>query len=167
MTLPTTVPSDLNDQIQALLSSLPTPETVTPGTSTSEPLPSDLASIIDHTLLAPNATTSQIRAIVQEANSLGAGTYCINPSMLPVAVAESQQSSGSAHRAKPICVVSFPFGSSPTEAKAAETKQAVSDGAEEIDMVQNVGWVKSAEWELVWRDVNAVVRAAGESVPVK
>lgn len=165
MPIPSTLPADLSSRIDSLLAELPTPETVQPGHAVAA-LPSDLASIIDHTLLAPNSTTDQIRAIVNEANTLGAATFCINASLLPIAADELAKSQ-SARKAKPICVVSFPFGTASTEAKVEETKQAVRDGAREIDMVQNVGWIRSKEWNAVWKDVNAVVKAAGQDVPVK
>ncbi|PWN25236.1 deoxyribose-phosphate aldolase [Jaminaea rosea] len=65
-----------------------------------------------------------------------------------------------------ICTVGFPFGAACSRGKAAETEQAVRDGAQEIDMVQNVGWVREARWDDVFDDVEAVVKAAG-AVPVK
>ena len=67
----------------------------------------------------------------------------------------------------PCCVIGFPFGTHTPEAKAAETSQAVAEGAREVDMVVNIGAVKSGDWSLVARDIKEVVSAAGPDVGVK
>ncbi|CAO1639157.1 unnamed protein product [Sympodiomycopsis kandeliae] len=166
MTVSDTPPSDLSSQLDNLLSSLPSEESVqSSAQSTREPLPTSLSSIIDHTLLAPNSTIADIQRIVREAVELQTCTFCINASMLPYAIEELDQHKET--KVKPIVVVAFPFGSSTTESKKQETSDAVRLGAKEIDMVQNVGLLRSKQYDLCWKDVNAVVKAAGQDVPVK
>ena len=85
----------------------------------------DVASIIDHTLLKPEATPEQFRALVNEAAELGTYSVCVSPSALPIEVPDSL------HIAT---VVGFPSGAVKPESKAAEAARAVADGAEEVDM---------------------------------
>lgn len=153
-------PVDLSGQIAALLSSLP--EAI-PALSPIPKLPDSVASIIDHTLLAPQSTSSAVEKVAQDAQNLGAASVCVNSSMVSTAA----RALGTAQSSFVVCsVVGFPFGAANTHSKAEETRQAVSDGAREIDMVQNVGWVKDGRWQDAWQDVNAVV-AAAQGVPVK
>jgi deoxyribose-phosphate aldolase len=117
----------IGEQIQLLLSSLPSEL----GPIQPQPaLPTSVASIIDHTLLAPSATISDIQECCREAIKLKAATVCVNSSMLQVAVKELQ---GTAIR--PICTIGFPFGAANTEGKVEETRAAKAAGAKEIDMV--------------------------------
>ncbi|PWN18551.1 aldolase [Microstroma glucosiphilum] len=156
-------PADLALQVQHLLASLP-------GTlpSLSErSFPSDIAGQVDHTLLAPSATSREIIAATLEAVELGAKTVCAPSGYVRLAhetlagvPAERQQAGATKARPLPICTVGFPHGNASSYAKAQETKRAVEDGAAEIDMVQNVGLVKEGRWADLWSDIKAVVDAA-------
>ncbi len=122
----------------------------------------DVAKTIDHTLLKPDATREQVKKVCDEAKANGFASVCVNPSFIGY-VAEQLQGSGVA----PCCVIGFPLGATTPEVKAFETETAVAAGAKEVDMVINVGAVKGAEWELVRRDIEAVVRAAKGRAKVK
>lgn len=120
--------------------------------------PASLAAYIDHTLLKPEATVTDVVHLCAEAKQYHFASVCVNPSYIK-RVAEELYGSG----VKACCVVGFPFGTHTPEAKAAETAQAVSEGAEEVDMVINMGAIQSGDWALVERDIDAVVRAAGKA----
>lgn len=124
--------------------------------------PAELAAYIDHTLLKPEASQADVKKICDEAKEHHFASVCVNPSYTKF-VAEQLAGSG----VTPCCVVGFPFGTHTPEAKAAETAQAVAEGAGEVDMVLNVGAVKSGDWALVERDIAAVVNAAGDKAGVK
>ncbi len=124
--------------------------------------PADLAGYIDHTLLKPEASRADVKKVCGEAKKYHFASVCVNPSYIKF-VAEELAGSG----VTPCCVIGFPFGSHTPEAKAAETAQAVADGAREVDMVVNLGAVKSGEWDLAERDIAAVVAAAGAQAGVK
>jgi len=115
----------------------------------------DIARIIDHTLLKPDATPAQIAQLCYEAQKYGFASVCINPGYVALA---AQLLAGSP--VKVCTVVGFPLGATSTEAKVAETEQALADGATEIDMVINIGALKAGDYELVERDIAAVVRVA-------
>jgi len=123
--------------------------------------PVGLASRIDHTLLKPDATREEIAALAAQAVEHGFASVCVHSSWLPE-VARALKGS----RTLPIAVIGFPQGAMLTEAKAAETRLAVRAGAREIDMVINVGRLKSREYPFVLEDIRAVVKAAGRH-PVK
>lgn len=152
---------DIEAQVQELLSALPAS---LPPLDPPRSLSADsVASLIDHTLLAPSATTQDIEALAKEATDLGSATICVNSSVVRAAAqALSSLSSG----VLPICTVGFPFGAGNTAGKVAETRAAIQDGAKEIDMVQNVGLVRQGRWVDVYADVRAVVEAA-QGLPVK
>ena len=133
----------------------------TDGSAVSAPQSASVASLIDHTLLKPDATRADIERLCKEAVQYGFATVCINTTWLPIAVKLLDGS-----RVKPICVVGFPLGAAVTEAKAAETREAIRLGAQEIDMVVNIGALKSGDHDLVLRDIAAVV-AAAQGRPVK
>ena len=114
-----------------------------------------MAKRIDHTLLRATATREEILHICEEAKQYGTASVCVN-SCYAALVHEALRGSG----VMTCCVVGFPLGAMSTAAKAAETRLAVRDGAEEIDMVQNLGYVKGGEWDLVEQDIAAVVQAA-------
>ncbi|AQS55349.1 deoxyribose-phosphate aldolase [Novibacillus thermophilus] len=121
-----------------------------------------LASIIDHTLLKPDATSDQIDTLCHEALTYQFASVCVNP----VWVAQcAERLRGS--RVRVCTVVGFPLGATTTAVKATETEDAVQNGAAEIDVVLNIGWLKSGFFERVAADITEVVRAAGTSVPVK
>ena len=118
----------------------------------------DLAKFIDHTNLKPTATADDIRRLCEEGNAYGFASVCVNGCYVPLAKSISEI---------PVaCVIGFPLGAMSTGAKAAEAKQAVLDGAGELDMVINLGWAKQGEWSMVEQDIAAVVKAA-QGVPVK
>lgn len=122
----------------------------------------EVAQMIDHTLLKPEATKEQIKALCEEAKKYGFHSVCVNSSYVPYC-AELLKDSDVA-----VCtVVGFPLGAMSTKGKAAETEIAVKDGATEIDMVIHVGMIKSGDWDYVSEDIKAVVAAAGEGVLVK
>lgn len=121
----------------------------------------DYAKYIDHTLLAMNATEDQIRKLCDEAKEYHFYSVCVNSGYVPL-VAELLKGSD----VKVCSVVGFPLGAMLTSAKAYETEMAVKAGAQEIDMVINVGWLKSNNWDAVKNDIEAVFKACG-SVPLK
>ncbi|HLK19371.1 MAG TPA: deoxyribose-phosphate aldolase [Bryobacteraceae bacterium] len=115
----------------------------------------DIAGIIDHTLLRPDATRDDIVKLCREARQYSFASVCINPFWVPLAAAEL---SGS--QVKVCTVVGFPLGATSTQAKVAETAEALRAGAQEIDMVQNIGALRSGDHEAVQRDIAAVVEIA-------
>ena len=114
-----------------------------------------LASMIDHTLLKPEATRAQVEQLCDEAKQHGFASVCVNPTHVRLC---AQRLKGSP--VKVCTVVGFPLGATLPEVKAFETQQALEAGATEIDMVVNIGALKSQDNDLVARDMAAVVRAA-------
>lgn len=112
--------------------------------------PAEIARMIDHTLLKPEATHADVEALVAEAVELGVYSVCVSPSMLPVSVPETL---------KVAAVCGFPSGKHTSAVKAAEAAAAVAAGADEIDMVIDIGAVKEGNFESVQADI-AAVRAA-------
>lgn len=128
------------------------------------PLPltaAGIAGLIDHTLLAPEATPGQIETLCIEAVRFGFYAVCVNPCHLGQA---ARLLAG--EKPVPITVVGFPLGASLARAKAYEAAEAIALGAREIDMVMNLGWLKAGDREAVIRDIAAVVRAV-TPLPVK
>ncbi|MEA4965591.1 MAG: deoxyribose-phosphate aldolase [Oscillospiraceae bacterium] len=118
-----------------------------------------LAARIDHTLLKPDATAGEIRQLCREAKEYGFASVCVNPcraALAAGALAGSQVGT--------CCVVGFPLGAATTETKAAEAAEAVRSGAQEIDMVMNLGAAKDGDWTLVEADIAAVKRACGPAL---
>lgn len=115
----------------------------------------DVARLIDHTLLKPEATRDQIVTLCGEARRYGFASVCVNPYWAPLAAAELAGSP-----VKVCTVVGFPLGATSTAAKVAETEEAIRAGAEEIDMVINVGALRSGDEDAVGADIRAVVEAA-------
>ena len=114
-----------------------------------------LAGLIDHTLLKPEATKKQLFELAEEARKHHFATVCVNSSNVRL-MSQFLQGSG-----VPVCaVVGFPLGSMTPRAKAFETREAIRCGAREIDMVLNIGALKSGEYDLVLADIRAVVDAA-------
>jgi len=112
-----------------------------------------LAGMIDHTLLKADATTEQFSKLCDEAKQYGFATVCVNPANVAYC---AQQLRGTQVR---VCsVVGFPLGATTPEAKAFEAQRAIRDGASEIDMVINVGALKSKDYDLVLRDIGAVTQ---------
>ncbi|MCM3611302.1 deoxyribose-phosphate aldolase [Planococcus sp. MERTA32b] len=123
---------------------------------------SNIASYIDHTLLKPESTKEQVIQLCKEAAEYEFASVCVNPSYVETAAAELKDS-----KVKVCTVIGFPLGASTSETKAFETKDAIAKGAEEIDMVVNIGAIKSGDSELVKNDIQAVVDAAKGKAIVK
>lgn len=121
-----------------------------------------LASMIDHTLLKPDATAEQIKKLCQEAREYKFASVCVNSSNIPLVV-ELLRGSG----VKACSVVGFPLGACTTKVKVAETKEVIENGATEVDMVVNVGAIKSGNWDFVKDDIESVVIAAKGKALVK
>ncbi len=113
-----------------------------------------LAGFIDHTLLRPEATREQIEQLCQEAARYGFATVCVHPTWVSLCRQLLQDTP-----VKVCTVVGFPLGANTPETKAFEARRAIRDGAREIDMVINVGALKSGDEELVRRDIAAVAEA--------
>lgn len=120
-----------------------------------------MARLIDHTLLKPDATQDEIAQLAYEARKFKFASVCVNPSYVKLS---AQLLKGSE---VDVCtVVGFPLGATPTDVKVFEAQQAIREGATEIDMVINVGAVKSKDYELVETDIASVARAchAGNAI---
>lgn len=121
-----------------------------------------IASMIDHTLLKPEATPAQVERLCAEAAEYHFASVCVNPVYIPLA-ARLLKDTG----VKVCCVVGFPLGAIAPEQKAAEAASCAAMGAEELDMVIHVGAAKAGDWALVQRDIEGVVKAAaGHTVKV-
>ncbi|HEV2176572.1 MAG TPA: deoxyribose-phosphate aldolase [Terriglobia bacterium] len=118
-------------------------------------MPAEVARLIDHTLLKPEASEEQIRKLCAEARQFGFATVCINPTWVAVAAAAL---AGSA--VKVCTVVGFPLGATLAPVKIFEAEQVVKLGAQEVDMVINVGALKSAQYERVEQDIRGVAEAS-------
>jgi len=118
-------------------------------------IPRDLARYIDHTLLKPDATEGQVRKLCAEALEHNFRSVCLNPTWVALAAELLRRSDVL------VCtVVGFPLGANEPEVKATETRRAIRRGAREIDMVINIGALKSGDDALVLRDIRAVVEAS-------
>lgn len=115
----------------------------------------DVAAVIDHTLLAPEATADQVADLVAEAAELGCWSVCVSPSLLPADLPAGL------HLAT---VVGFPSGAHAAPVKAAEAARAVAAGAEEVDMVVNLGLVKAGDFAAVAEEISEVKRACGTAL---
>ena len=121
-----------------------------------------IASMIDHTLLKPEATPAQVERLCAEAAEYHFASVCVNPVYIPLA-ARLLKGTG----VKVCCVVGFPLGAIAPEQKAAEAASCAAMGDEELDMVIHVGAAKAGDWALVQRDIEGVVKAAvGHTVKV-
>ena len=114
----------------------------------------DMAKVIDHTLLKPEATRQQIETLCKEARQHGFFSVCVNSSMVHLARSFLHGSS-----VKVCAVVGFPLGAGTPGAKAYEAREAVRCGAAEIDMVMNIGALRSLDYALVEDDIRKVVKA--------
>ena len=117
-----------------------------------------IAALIDHTILKPEATRSDVIKVCREARQYHFASVCVNPYWVPLVRAELLGAP-----VKVCTVVGFPLGATSTEAKVAETAAALRAGAQEIDMVINVGALRSGDNEAVKLDIQQVVRAAHEA----
>jgi len=121
--------------------------------------PEKLAKMIDHTLLNPSSTYTMIRNHCNESVKWNFGAVCINPvhALLASQLLRNTE-------VKVCTVIGFPFGATSTKAKAYETSLAIASGADEVDMVMNVGALKSRDYDRVRDDIKAVVKAAKGAV---
>src|SRR5947209_13623445 len=118
----------------------------------------DWASLIDHTLLKPEATDEDIRKLCEEAARYHFASVCINPTWVRAAACNLRGSG------VPVCtVIGFPLGATLSDVKAYEARRAILDGAREVDMVINIGALKSGDDCLVEDDIKAVAEAAHEN----
>lgn len=116
--------------------------------------PQNIAALIDHTLLKPEATSAQIRQLCEEAVHFGFASACMNPFFVPLA---AELIRGSVVK---VCTVAgFPLGATTTDAKVFEAQEAIQHGAREIDMVMNVGALKSGDYDAVEEDIGRVTEA--------
>lgn len=122
----------------------------------------NLARFIDHTLLKPDATAEMIAKLCSEAMENDFYSVCINPFWVPLAAGLLEGTS-----VKVCTVIGFPLGAATTRMKAFEAEEAIAQGAAEIDMVLNVGALKSGDYNLVQNDIQAVVRTARGKAIVK
>jgi deoxyribose-phosphate aldolase len=117
-----------------------------------------IAALIDHTILKPDATRADVLKVCREAREYHFASVCVNPYWVPL-VARELAGSG----VKVCSVVGFPLGATTTDAKVAETAGALRSGAQEIDMVINVGALRSGDFDTVGNDIRQVVRVAHQA----
>lgn len=122
----------------------------------------DYAKMIDHTILKADATVEQVEALCGEAMEYGFASVCVNSSFVPFCAEVLADSD-----VKVCTVVGFPLGAMSTAGKVMETRQAILDGADEIDMVVHVGMIKSGDWDYVESDIQEVVDVAKGKAAVK
>ncbi|HEL1994063.1 TPA: deoxyribose-phosphate aldolase [Streptococcus suis] len=118
-----------------------------------------LNKYIDHTILKPETTQEQVEKILAEAKEYDFASVCVNPTWVALA-AESLKDSD----VKVCTVIGFPLGANTPAVKSFETKDAISNGADEIDMVINIGALKTGNYDLVLEDIKAVVAASGDKL---
>lgn len=121
-----------------------------------------LAKIIDHTLLKPEATQVQIEKICEEASTYQFASVCINPCWVSLVANKLDNST-----IKTCTVIGFPLGATTTAAKISEAKIALNDGATELDLVINVGALKSLQYDLIKEEIQALVQLAHPQAIVK
>lgn len=126
-----------------------------------ECIPEDVARCIDHTILKPDATEDDIIKLCSEAKEFKFASVCVSPSYVALAAKELEGSI-----VKVCTVVGFPSGAHMPQIKAMEARRAIREGAKEIDMVINIGALKSGKDELVYRDIRAVVEACDDGSAV-
>jgi len=124
--------------------------------------PADIAPYIDHTLLKPDATEDQIKKICEEAVQYGFCTVCVNSSWVENCAKKLRGT-----EVKVCAVVGFPLGAMDSKTKAYETRNAIENGAGEIDMVINVGALKSGDLKTVESDLRAVMTACRRTTTTK
>ncbi len=123
--------------------------------------PDELAGMIDHTNIKPNATKDDIKKLCNDCIEYNFSSACVTPTNVGLAYEILEDT-----EVKVCSVVGFPFGTNKSEIKAFEALVAVEDGADELDMVMNIGAIKSSENALVQRDIEGVVESA-EDIVVK
>lgn len=121
----------------------------------ARPTKEEIARTIDHTYLKPDTSPEKITQLCEEAKEYNFASVCINPSYVPLAAKLLKGTP-----VKITTVIGFPLGATTSTAKAMETRDAIANGADEIDMVMNIGALKSKNYDLVRKDIQAVVNAA-------
>jgi deoxyribose-phosphate aldolase len=119
----------------------------------------EIAGKIDHTMLKADATAETVKRYCEEAKKYGFASVCVNSGRVPL-VAEELQGT----KVSTCCVIGFPLGAMLTSAKAFEAAEAVRNGADEVDMVINIGGIKDQNWDFVKDDIAAVVKAAKPAI---
>ena len=114
--------------------------------------PKDMAKMIDHTFLKPTGKVENIKKLCQEAKEQEFASVCVHPIFVPYASKQLKESS-----VKVTTVIGFPLGANTTETKAFETRNAIKNGAQEMDMVMNISAFKSKAYDLVRSDIKSVV----------
>lgn len=122
---------------------------------------SDLAKMIDHTLLKPDATKEEIKKLCDEAREFNFASVCVNPCWVEFCFDQLKDSD-----VKVCTVVGFPLGANHTNTKLQETETAIADGAEEIDMVINIGQLKSGNYEYVFNEIERLAYLAKKNLTV-
>ncbi|MFR9070445.1 MAG: deoxyribose-phosphate aldolase [Paraclostridium sp.] len=122
----------------------------------------NIAKMIDHTILKAFATKEDVKVLCKEAKEYNFFSVCINPANIELAKKELEGSD-----VKVCTVIGFPLGANTSEVKAFETKDAIKKGADEVDMVINIGALKDKNYEYVLNDIKAVVDAADKKALVK
>ncbi|KXZ39534.1 deoxyribose-phosphate aldolase [Alkalithermobacter thermoalcaliphilus JW-YL-7 = DSM 7308] len=122
----------------------------------------EIAKIIDHTVLKAQTTEADVKKVCKEAKEYGFFSVCINPAYIELAKKELEGSD-----VKVCTVIGFPLGANTPEVKAFETKDAIQKGADEVDMVINIGALKDKKYDYVQKDIKAVVDAADKKALVK
>lgn len=122
----------------------------------------NIISIIDHTLLKPEATSEMVKKLCKEAKEHGFFSVCVNPYYVKLAKKELKDSP-----VKVVTVIGFPLGSTTKEVKAFESSEAIKNGADELDMVINIGALKAKDYSKVEEDIKAVVEIAKKEALVK
>lgn len=115
----------------------------------------ELNKYIDHTLLKPEATEAQVLTLIEQAKKYDFASVCVNPTWVSLAAKELKDSD-----VKVCTVIGFPLGANTSAVKAFETKDAIANGADEVDMVINIGQLKAGNVEAVEADIRVVVEAA-------
>jgi deoxyribose-phosphate aldolase len=123
--------------------------------------PSELAILIDHTLLKPDATEHDIRRLCDEAIKYNVNTVCVNSSWIPLCSRILSKS-----HTVPIAVIGFPLGAGLTSSKVNEAEESIRAGAKEIDMVIQVGRLRGQDWQYVYDDIQKVYSICG-GIPLK
>ena len=118
----------------------------------------DILKKVDHTLLKQPSTWEQIKEICDDAVKYGTASVCIPPSYV-------KQAAEYLDGKMPVCtVIGFPNGYNTTSVKVFETKEALKDGAEEIDMVINIGWLKDKKYDLIENEIRTLKAACGDKI---
>lgn len=124
----------------------------------------EIRNYIEHTILKPEATSQEVKKVIQEAIDNRFFGVCVNPNF--VALAHDMIELSASHKPKIVTVVNFPLGANKVETTVAQTKQAIEEGADEIDTVINLGALKDKDYERVGDDIKKTKKACG-TTPLK